>query len=96
MDFVERKKRDIHRARNYQYKPGEISEIANHRFERALRARDLSEFPNVTYHLELKCITKKEKQESLDEIAAHLADYEKSTEQDNNSSLQYVDNDLEK
>lgn len=61
MDFVKRKERDILRARNYKYKPGEITEIADRRFERALRARDISEFPNVTYHLELKCIAKKER-----------------------------------
>ena len=96
MDFVELKKRDIHRARNYKYKPGEISEIADARFERALRARDLSEFPNVTYHLEMKIIVKREKQDGLDQIAARLAEYEKSMDRDNNSSLQYVDNDLAK
>ena len=96
MDFVELKKRDIHRARNYKYKHGEISEIADLRFERALRARDLSEFPNVTYHLEMKMIVKRDKQDSLDQIASQLADYEKSMDDDHNSSLQYVDNDLEK
>ena len=62
MDFVEKKIRDVNKARNYQYKTGEISEIADRRFERALKAKDLSEFPNVSYHHKMRVLAKDEKQ----------------------------------
>ena len=47
--LVEKKKNELQKAKYYQYKEGEAEEIALKRFERALKMRDLSEFPNVTY-----------------------------------------------
>ena len=40
---------DIKEARTYTYKHGELEKIVQNKFERALRKKDLSEFPNVTY-----------------------------------------------
>ena len=40
---------DIKDARTYTYKHGELEKIVQNKFERALRKKDLSEFPNVTY-----------------------------------------------
>lgn len=40
---------DIKEARTYTYKQGELEKISWNKFERALRKRDLSEFPNVQY-----------------------------------------------
>ena len=43
------KMEDIKDARTYTYKHGELEKIVQNKFERALRKKDLSEFPNVTY-----------------------------------------------
>lgn len=43
------KMEDIKEARTYTYKHGELEKIVQNKFERALRKKDLSEFPNVTY-----------------------------------------------
>jgi hypothetical protein len=43
------KMEDIKEARTYTYKQGELEKIVQNKFERALRKKDLSEFPNVTY-----------------------------------------------
>ena len=48
------KQRDLKKARNYEYQPGEIEQIANAKFDRALRMNQLSDFPNVPYFLEVK------------------------------------------
>jgi hypothetical protein len=45
---------DIREARTYNYKEGELEKIAWNKFERALRKRDLSEFPNVRYFQKMK------------------------------------------
>jgi len=48
-DWVYRKQQDLKHARNYIYKDGEIEAIAKTKFERALKAGNLSDFPNVTF-----------------------------------------------
>lgn len=43
------KMEDIKEARTYTYKNGEKEAMVWNKFERALRKKDLSDFPNVTY-----------------------------------------------
>jgi hypothetical protein len=54
MEIIENKSQDIYNARNYTYKQGEADDIANRKFEEAVKEGTLNTFPNVTYFLKKK------------------------------------------
>ena len=59
------KMEDIKEARTYTYKQGELEKIVQNKFERALRKKDLSEFPNVTYFQKMKLNEKASIEQSI-------------------------------
>ena len=59
------KMEDIKDARTYTYKHGELEKIVQNKFERALRKKDLSEFPNVTYFQKMKLNEKASIEQSI-------------------------------
>ena len=61
------KMEDIKEARTYTYKKGELEKIVWNKFERALRKKDLSEFPNVTYFQKMKINEKESIEKSIAE-----------------------------
>ena len=56
----------IKKAKNYVYQPGELGEIAEKKFDRALKLNDFSDFPNVTYFHKKKLLKR-------DELSTELA-----------------------